>query len=192
MSTSVNMSRIGRKPITVPSNVEIKFADNDLAIKGPKGSYTLKIHPLVKLVIEGNVITVLQGEGEGHYRKGSGSKLKKAIVGTTRANIQNFILGVSVSFEKKLLLVGVGYKAQTKGDIVHLTLGYSTPREFPIPQGIDVETPTPTEIIIKGIDKTLVGLVASKIRQLRGPEPYKGKGIRYANEVIIRKETKKK
>jgi large subunit ribosomal protein L6 len=192
MSTTVNMSRIGRKPITVPKGVEVVLASNALAIKGPKGNHTLDIHPLVKVVIDSGVITVLQGEGTGHYRKGSGSKLKKAIVGTTRANIQNFVHGVNVSFERKLLLVGVGYKAQTKGDIVHLTLGFSTPREFPIPAGIVVETPIPTEIVIKGIDKTLVGLVASKIRQLRGPEPYKGKGIRYSNEIIIRKETKKK
>jgi large subunit ribosomal protein L6 len=188
----MSASRVGRKPVTIPSGVQVKFEGQVLAIKGPKGNFSLPIHPLVQVVVEGDSLKVETNNDAGYSRSGSGSKLKKAISGTTRANIANIIHGVTHMFERKLLLVGVGYKAQGKGKILGLTLGYSHPVDFLVPEGITIETPIPTEIIVRGVDKDLVGLVASKIRAFRGPEPYKGKGIRYANEVIVRKETKKK
>jgi large subunit ribosomal protein L6 len=188
----MSASRVGRKPVSIPKGVEVLVQGQDLAIKGPKGQVTFAVHPDVQVVVENGELKVQQNENRGYKRKGSGSRLRNAINGTMRANIANAILGVTHIFERKLLLVGVGYKAQGKGKVLSLSLGFSHPVEFLVPEGITIETPIPTEIVIKGFDKRLVGLVASKIRAYRGPEPYKGKGIRYADEVIERKETKKK
>jgi large subunit ribosomal protein L6 len=193
MSTpSISTSRVGRKPVAIPSGVEVKVTGQELAIKGPKGKFEVAIHPMVQVVVEGDVVNVKSNAEGGYSRSGSGSKLRLAIVGTTRAKIANMVHGVAHSFERKLLLVGVGYRAQAKGNVLNLTLGFSHPIDFKIPEGITIETPIQTEVLVKGNDKDLVGLVASKIRAYRGPEPYKGKGFRYADEVIVRKETKKK
>jgi large subunit ribosomal protein L6 len=188
----VSTSRVGRKPVAIPAGVEVSVAGLDLAIKGPKGSFELSLHPSVDVSVEDGMVKVKSNPDAGYCRNGSGSKLIKAITGTTRARISNMIHGVANLFERKLLLVGVGYKAQSKGKTLGLTLGYSHPIDFEVPEGITIETPTPTEIIVKGIDKDLVGLVSSKIRSYRAPEPYKGKGIKYSDEKIVRKETKKK
>jgi large subunit ribosomal protein L6 len=188
----MSASRVGRKPVTIPSGVEVKVEGQELAIKGPKGSFIVPLHPYVEVVVENGFVKVQSNTDGGYCRSGSGSKLRKAIAGTTRANIANMVHGVTHAFERKLLLVGVGYKAQAKGKVLSLSLGFSHPVEFDVPEGITIETPIPTEILVKGTDKKLVGLVASKIRSYRGPEPYKGKGVRYANENIVRKETKKK
>jgi large subunit ribosomal protein L6 len=185
-------SRVGRKPVVIPAGVDVKIQDQELRITGPKGKFVAAIHPFVHVTIADGLIHVAAHKEGGYSRKGSGSKLRHSIVGTTRAKIFNMIYGVTHLFEKKLLLVGVGYRAQMKGTVLGLTLGFSHPVDFPIPAGITIETPSQTEIFVRGIDKDLVGLVASKIRAYRGPEPYKGKGIRYANEIIERKETKKK
>lgn len=185
-------SRVARKPVPIPTGVDVKLQGQDISISGPKGKFLVPIHPLVEVVLENGLIKINANPEGGYCRSGSGAKLRKSITGTTRANIANMVHGVAHIFEKKLLLVGVGYKAQAKGKVLGLTLGFSHPIDFPIPEGITVETPTPTEIIVKGTDKNLVGLISSKIRNFRGPEPYKGKGVRYANEIIVRKETKKK
>jgi large subunit ribosomal protein L6 len=185
-------SRVARKPVTIPKGVEVKMQGRDLAIKGPKGNIIFPVHPLVKLTIGDGVIKVENCEQSGYTRTGSGSKLRQSITGTMRANLANIIHGVSNLFERKLVLVGVGYKAAVKGKNLGLTLGFSHAVDFPIPEGITIETPTPTEIIVKGLNKELVGLVSSKIRAFRSPEPYKGKGIRYSDEKIELKETKKK
>ena len=192
MSTSVSTSRVGRKPVTIPKGVVVNVNGQVLAIKGPKGEVHYDLSPFVSVVLEDDLLKFETNLNAGYCRKGSGLKTLRASVGTARAQIANIMVGVTQMFEKKLLLVGVGYKALSKGKILNLTLGYSHPIDFPVPEGITVETPIPTEIIVKGMDKNLVGLVASKIRDFRGPEPYKGKGIRYSDEVIIRKETKKK
>lgn len=185
-------SRVARKPVTIPAGVEVKIQGQELAIKGPKGHLTYPIHPLVQVVIEDGLIRIKNNEQHGHIRSGSGSRLRNAITGTARANIANIVEGVTKAFERKLLLVGVGYKAQVKGKFLGLTLGYSHPIDFPIPEGIKIETPSPTEITVSGIDPDQVGLVSAKIRAYRSPEPYKGKGIKYSDEIIERKETKKK
>lgn len=185
-------SRVGRKPITIPSGVTVKLNGSTLEIKGPKGQMDCELHPYMAISIEGNLLTIIQNTNRGHTRKGSGKRLLNSIPGTERARISNAILGVSKGFERKLILVGVGYRAQVKGKVLNLTLGYSHPIDFTPPEGITIETPSVTEVVVKGIDKHLVGHTASVIRDFRGPEPYKGKGIRYANENIVRKETKKK
>ena|SRR3990167_142841 len=190
-SNGMSTSRVGRKPVAIPSGVEIKVHDHELVIKGPKGQKSLLVHPFVKLAVVDNHIN-LCANVEGKYLTQADTKLSKSIVGTMRARISNLVHGVSAGFERKLMLVGVGYRAQCKGKILSLTLGFSHPVEFEIPAGIIIETPTQTEVLIKGLDKELVGQVAAKIRMLRSPEPYKGKGVRYANEVIEIKETKKK
>lgn len=185
-------SRIGRKPVVVPTGVEVKLHELKLSVKGPKGLLTMALHPFVKVTIESNEIKVSPREETKDLITGAGKKLYKSIAGTERANINNLIHGVTHGFERKLVLVGVGYRAQSKGKILSLNLGFSHPTDFNVPEGIVIETPTQTEIIIKGSNKELVGLVAAKIRSIRPPEPYKGKGVRYANEVIELKETKKK
>lgn len=185
-------SRVGRKPIEVPTGVDVKVTGNDLHIKGPKGQLTVSIHPAVLVLIEDKQLK-FRSNSEGKYtRSGSGLKLNKSIIGTTRAKVANFVQGVTKGFERKLVLVGVGYRAQVKGKELHLTIGFSHPVIVAAPDGITIETPSQTEILIKGIDKHLVGHFASLVRDIRSPEPYKGKGIRYSNEVIILKETKKK
>lgn len=188
----MSTSRIARKPVVIPSGVEIKIKDSILSAKGPKGSLSVTLHPYVTVVHEDNQIKIRLNADSENKITGSSKKLYRAIAGTIRANIHNVIYGVAHGYERKLLLVGVGYRAQTKGKVLALSVGFSHPTDFAVPEGITIETPTQTEILVKGANKDLVGLVAARIRSTRGPEPYKGKGIRYANEVIELKETKKK
>lgn len=191
MSTSVT-SRIGRKPVVIPSGVDVKITAEKLSVKGPKGQLSMDIHPFVKVSVESNQIKVQPNTETKGVITGASKKLYRSIAGTERANINNIIQGVTHGFERKLVLVGVGYRAQAKGKVLALSLGFSHPTDFSVPEGVTIETPTQTEIIVKGMNKELVGLVAAQIRSVRGPEPYKGKGVRYANEVIELKETKKK
>jgi large subunit ribosomal protein L6 len=188
----MSTSRVGRKPITVPSGVDVKILDQRLTIKGPKGQSSISLHPLVQIDHEGNIIKLSPTTAKNYTRSGIETKLKSSIVGTLRAKINNVITGVTAGFERKLILVGVGYRAQAKGKVLSLSLGFSHPVNFTAPEGITIETPSQTEVVIKGIDKNLVGQIAATIRATRGPEPYKGKGVRYSNEVIKLKETKKK
>jgi large subunit ribosomal protein L6 len=176
------MSRIAKNPITIPTGVEVNINGNTVAIKGKKGQLTHEAHQLV---------TVQQDAGEIKISVKNNSKSAKALSGTTRALLQNNVTGVSEGYQRKLEIIGVGYRAQTQGKILNLTLGFSHPVNFPIPEGITIETPSQTEIVIKGIDKQQVGQVAANIRDYRPPEPYKGKGVRYSDEIIIRKEAKK-
>jgi large subunit ribosomal protein L6 len=185
-------SRVGRKPIAVPTGVDVKMQGQDLHIKGPKGQIAVLIHPAVLIQIEDGHIKFRPNSEAGYTRSGSGLKLNKSIIGTARAKISNYVQGVTKGFERKLVLVGVGYRAQIKGKDLNLTVGFSHPVVITAPEGITIEAPSQTEILVKGVDKHLVGHVASMIRDVRSPEPYKGKGIRYANEVIKLKETKKK
>jgi large subunit ribosomal protein L6 len=177
------MSRVSSNPIHVPSNVEIRIVEDDIHIKGPLGNLQFSISDNLLFDLSESILRI---------KVKSESQQANAISGTTRAIVANMIYGVSVGFEKKLQLVGVGYRAQATADKLNLTLGFSHPIDFEIPGGIKIETPTQTEIIIKGIDKQKVGQVAADIRAYRKPEPYKGKGIRYSDEVIALKETKKK
>jgi large subunit ribosomal protein L6 len=188
----MSTSRVGRKPVTIPSGVEVKVAGEQILVKGPKGQLSIPLHPSILIDIENNQVQIRSNTNAGYSRGGSGAKLNKSISGTTRAKIHNMVIGVTKGFERKLLLVGVGYKAQAKGKMLGLTIGFSHPVDFQVPEGITIETPTQTEVVVRGIDKHLVGHTAAMIRDIRGPEPYKGKGIRYANENIVRKETKKK
>lgn len=176
-------SRVGRKPIELPKGVEVKLEANKIHVKGPKGSLEQAIHQSVKASVNDNVLSFQAIEGMSNA---------DAFAGTARANANNMVIGVTEGYEKKLTLIGVGYRAQVKGNILNLTLGFSHPVDFAIPEGISIETPIQTEIVIKGIDKQLVGETAAKIRRYRPPEPYKGKGVRYADERVKIKETKKK
>lgn len=191
MSTS-STSRIGRKPISVPSGVDVKIQDGKLSVKGPKGLLSMPLHPYVHLTLDDGHIKVHPNTDGDKIITGANVKLYRSIVGTIRATINNYIQGVTQGFERRLLLVGVGYRAQMRGKTLSLSLGFSHPVDFAVPEGVTIETPTQTDIIIKGTSKELVGLVASQIRRRRSPEPYKGKGVRYVEEVIILKETKKK
>lgn len=191
MSSTIT-SRVGRKPITIPTGVNVNMLNTELQIKGKMGEISLPINPDIQISIEGNVITVNISNTPRYNRSTQGKKQLSAIPGTTRAQIQNAVNGVSNGFERRLQLVGVGYKAQLKGKNLDLALGFSHSVTFIPEEGITFETPSPTEIVVKGIKKDLVTHVASKIRAIRSPEPYKGKGVRYLNEVVVRKETKKK
>ncbi len=177
------MSRIANNPISVPANVSVVMNGNSLTVKGSKGELDFILNDRVGLEIEDNVIKV---------RANAQDRGANAMAGTTRALVNNMVTGVSNGFEKKLTLIGVGYRAQTSGKVLNLTLGFSHPIEFQIPDGISIETPSQTEVIVKGIDKQKVGQVAAKIRGYRPPEPYKGKGVRYSDEHVVRKEAKKK
>ncbi len=177
------MSRVAKNPISVPAGVEVKLDAAAISIKGPLGAMSHPVTGLVNVTLDNGVLQVAAA-GE--------SRESRAMSGTTRALLANMVLGVSKGFEKKLTLVGVGYRAQAQGDKLNLTLGYSHPVEHMMPEGVKVETPTQTEILIKGMDKQKVGQVAADVRAYRKPEPYKGKGVRYANEVVVIKETKKK
>lgn len=188
----MSASRIARKPVVVPAGVDIKIDGHTLSAKGPKGNLRMQLNAFVKVTINGNEVHVALNGKKDITVTGPSSKLYRSIAGTVRANIQNIVLGVSKGFERKLALIGVGYRAQAKGKVLSLSLGFSHPTDFQVPEGVTVETPTATEIIIKGADKELVGLVAANVRRVRKPEPYKGKGVRYANEFIELKETKKK
>ncbi len=179
------MSRVARKPITLPSGVEVNLNGQLITVKGSKGSAQHQIHFAVELSKEGNVIKLSP-------RQESALRTADAIAGTTRAVLQNMVVGVSQGFERKLVLVGVGYRAQAQGNVLSLSLGFSHPVKYTVPQGITIETPSQTEILVKGISKEAVGQVAADIRAFRPPEPYKGKGVRYSDEKIKLKEGKKK
>lgn len=177
------MSRVAKNPIVLPQGVQVSLSASEIAVKGPLGAIQFPVNPAVKVEQEGDSLLCRAVEGVAN----SG-----ALSGTVRAIVANMVTGVSKGFERKLTLVGVGYRAQAQGDVLNLTLGFSHPVAHKMPAGIKVETPSQTEIIIKGIDKQLVGQVAAEVRAYRKPEPYKGKGVRYADEVIVLKETKKK
>lgn len=177
------MSRVSSNPILIPSNVEINIELMELSVKGPLGNIKQTLTDDVLLDLNENILKI---------KTANDSKRANTMSGTTRALIANMIRGVSVGFEKRLLLIGVGYKAQANQNKINLTLGFSHPIDYMIPEGIVIETPTQTEIIIKGIDKQKVGQTAAEIRSYRKPEPYKGKGVRYSDEIILLKETKKK
>jgi large subunit ribosomal protein L6 len=177
------MSRVANAPITVPSGVDVKLDGKNMSVKGKGGQMSFDLHEGVDLEINENVIQVKWNES---------IKNSKAQAGTARASISNMITGVSAGFEKKLTLVGVGYRAQVQGSKLTLSLGYSNPVIYNVPQGITIEAPSQTELVVKGSDKQQVGQVASEIRAFRPPEPYKGKGVRYTDEYVARKEAKKK
>lgn len=176
------MSRVANYPITVPKGVEVALG-SAISVKGPLGSMQQPLAPDVSVALDDGVLT---------FAPKGASIQANAMAGTLRALVNNMVQGVSKGFEKKLLLVGVGYRAQAQGDALNLTLGFSHPVVHKMPAGIKVETPTQTEIVIKGIDRQAVGQVAADVRAYRPPEPYKGKGVRYSDEVVIKKETKKK
>ena len=177
------MSRIAKQPVELPSGVEVRLDGQRVTIKGGKGTLEHEVNSAVEVKQDDNVLSFVPRDG---------SKSAMALTGTTRALINNMVTGVVSGFEKKLELVGVGYRAQAQGNKLNLTLGFSHPVDHVVPEGISVETPSQTEIVIKGIDKQVVGQVAAEIRAYRPPEPYKGKGVKYADEIIIRKEAKKK
>ena len=175
------MSRIGNKPITVPESVEVKLEENKITVKGPKGTLERELHPNIKVALENNVITVTRPNDE---------PLNRSLHGLTRTLISNMIEGVLNEYTRELQINGVGYRAAKQGNKLVLTLGYSHPVEIEAPAGITFEVPNPNSIIVKGIDKELVGQTAAVIRTKRPPEVYRGKGIKYAEEVIRRKEGK--
>jgi len=177
------MSRIANKPVPVPAAVEISEQGQLLTVKGPKGTLEHTIHGLVEVTREGDELL---------FKARDESKNANALAGTTRSVVNNMLIGVSDGFERKLELVGVGYRAQAKGTVLNLTLGFSHPVDYELPAGITAETPSQTEIVLKGCDKQQLGQVAAEVRGFRPPEPYKGKGVRYADEVVVRKEAKKK
>jgi large subunit ribosomal protein L6 len=175
------MSRIGKQPVGIPSGVTVNVEASQVTVKGPKGTLTLSVPSSCKVAVEGSAIVVTR---ENDF------KPVRALHGTTRAHLANMVKGVSVGWARDLEIIGVGYKAEAKGKSVTMTLGFSHPIEFPVPEGITVETPEPTKIRVSGIDRQRVGQVASEIRALRSPEPYKGKGIKYSDETIVRKAGK--
>ena len=177
------MSRVGKNPVELPKGVEAILAAGEITVKGPLGTLTQVLNGAVSVVREGESLKV---------NAGNESRDADAMSGTFRALVNNMVLGVTKGFEKKLALVGVGYRAQAQGNTLNLSLGFSHPVVHQMPKGVKVETPQLTEILIKGIDKQQVGQVAAEIRAYRPPEPYKGKGVRYADERVIIKETKKK
>ena len=179
----VIMSRVGKNPIALPAGVEVTLAANQVSVKGPLGT--------LKQFLSGDV--TVQREGEHLQCKAANDSMQaNAMSGTIRALIANMVQGVSRGFERKLLLVGVGYRASAAGDTLNLTLGFSHPVAYKMPAGVTVATPTQTEVVLKSSNKQQVGQVAAEIRAFRSPEPYKGKGVRYSDEVVVLKETKKK
>ena len=176
------MSRIAKEPVKLPNGVKADITDGRIVVSGPKGSLDLAIPKSINLELGADAIKV---KAEAATQK------DKALSGTIRALVQNLVTGVEAGFEYKLEIVGVGYRAQVQGKKLNLSLGFSHPIEFSIPEGVAIETPSQTEVIVKGINKQLVGQVAADIRAFRPPEPYKGKGVRYEGEHIIRKEAKK-
>ena len=175
------MSRIGNKVVVLPAGVEIKQDGNNITVKGPKGELTREFSSDIKMNIEGNEVT---------FTRPNDSKEMKTIHGTTRANFTNMVVGVSEGFQKALELIGVGYRAQVQGNKLTLNVGYSHPVEMTAPEGVTFEVPANTQVIVKGINKEVVGELAANIRGVRPPEPYKGKGIRYVGEFVRRKEGK--
>jgi large subunit ribosomal protein L6 len=177
------MSRVGKLPVTVPAGVDVSINGNQISVKGAGGSLNLTLNTLVAVVSDA---------GKLNFKATNESREADAMSGTMRQLVNNMVVGVTKGFEKKLNLVGVGYKAQASGAKLNLAVGYSHPVNFDMPAGITVTTPTPTEILIKGADRQRVGQIAAEVRAVRPPEPYKGKGIRYSDEKITIKETKKK
>ncbi|MEW8029452.1 MAG: 50S ribosomal protein L6 [Candidatus Thiodiazotropha sp.] len=177
------MSRVAKSPITLPSGVTVKKSEQSLSVKGPKGEMAMEIHPSIDVSEEDSSIKVTPK---------SEDKASWAMAGTMRALVNNMVTGVSQGFEKKLQLVGVGYRAQAGGKSLNLNLGFSHPVDYQVPEGISIATPSATEIVVSGSNKQRVGQVAAEIRAFRPPEPYKGKGVRYVDEYVARKEAKKK
>jgi large subunit ribosomal protein L6 len=177
------MSRVAKNPVAIPAKVEVVLSDSNISVSGPLGKLSQVLTNAVTLQREGEQIT---------FAAANDSKHSQAMSGTLRALVANMVQGVSQGFTRKLTLVGVGYKAQAQGKVLNLDLGYSHPINHTMPEGVTVATPTQTEIVITGVDKQVVGQVAAVIRSYRAPEPYKGKGVRYSDEVVIIKETKKK
>jgi len=177
------MSRIAKAPISIPNGIEVSQSGNSVKVKGPKGEMSTDIHSSVQMK---------QDDGVLNFSPVEESKSSMAMTGTMRSLVDNMVKGVSTGFQKKLELVGVGYRAQAKGKVLNLTLGFSHPVNYDVPEGITVETPSATEIVVSGADKQQVGQAAANIRAYRPPEPYKGKGVKYSDEVIVRKEAKKK
>ena len=177
------MSRVGKMPVAVPQGVDVQIKEDQINVKGTGGTLSLTQNALVKITSEG---------GKLSFAPANDSREANAMSGTMRQLVNNMVNGVTAGFEKKLSLVGVGYKAAAQGNKLNLTVGYSHPVNIEMPEGITVATPTPTEIVVKGADRQRVGQLAAEIRAVRPPEPYKGKGIRYADEKITIKETKKK
>ncbi len=178
------MSRVAKNPVVIPSGVDVKFANGEITVKGKNGELKQRLNDdLVEVKAEDGQIT-FAAKGE--------SREANALSGTFRALVGNMVKGVSEGFEKKLQLIGVGYRAQAQGKVLNLSLGFSHPIAYELPEGISAQTPSQTEIVISGADRQKVGQVAAEVRGFRPPEPYKGKGVRYADETIILKETKKK
>lgn len=177
------MSRVANNPVDIPKGVETKLSDSHISVKGSKGNLELQLHQSVGVSQDGDQLKIAAKDG---------SRQANAMAGTFRSLINNMVIGVSQGFEKKLELQGVGYRAKAQGNTLNLTLGYSHPIDYQLPAGVTADTPTQTEVVISGVDKQLVGQVAAEIRDFRRPEPYKGKGVRYANERVYRKEAKKK
>lgn len=175
------MSRVAKNPVDLPSSVEVKMSGRNIQVKGPKGELSLNLHPTVDMVHEDNQIRLAASTDDSAM----------AMAGTMRALVSNMVTGVSVGYEKKLTIVGVGYRAQAQGNSLNLSLGFSHPVVYQIAKGVSVETPSQTEIVVSGTDKQLVGQTAAEIRRFRPPEPYKGKGVRYADELVRRKQAKK-
>lgn len=177
------MSRIAKNPVVIPAGVEVSIDSNNITVKGGKTALTQALHPSVEVKHEGETLT---------FAARDGGKLSRAMSGTMRALVNNMVVGVSQGFVKRLLLNGVGYRAKASDNSVNLTLGFSHPVDYTLPAGVTAETPSNTEIVLKSQDKQLLGQAAAEIRAFRPPEPYKGKGVRYADEHVRRKEAKKK
>jgi len=177
------MSRIAKAPVAIPAGVQVKLNGQQLSVKGGNGALELTVHANVEVKNENDAL---------QFAPRDGSKQARALAGTMRSLANNMVLGVSQGFEKKLELIGVGYRAALKGNVLNLTLGFSHPVDYELPEGISAETPSQTVIVLKGADKQKVGQTAAEVRAFRAPEPYKGKGVRYSDEFVRRKEAKKK
>ena len=177
------MSRVANNPVQLPKGVEVTLGGTEISVKGAKGTLAMPINPQVEIAQEDNVLT---------FAARSGDQFSRAMSGTTRALVNNMVTGVSEGFEKKLELVGVGYRAQVEGKSINLTLGFSHPVVYQLPEGVSAETPSQTEVLLKSSDKQKLGQAAAEIRAYRPPEPYKGKGVRITGEYVRRKEAKKK
>lgn len=177
------MSRVANSPVELPSGVEVTISGQQIKVKGGKGALEMTLHDRVEVKQQDNVLT---------FAALGNDKISRAMSGTTRALVNNMVQGVSAGFQRKLELNGVGYRAKASGNTVNLSLGFSHPVDYQLPEGVSAETPSQTEIVLSGIDKQLIGQVAAEIRAFRPPEPYKGKGVRYSEEYVRRKEAKKK
>lgn len=177
------MSRVANSPVAIPSGMNVDLKGQDISVKGSGGSASLAIHEKVEVKLDDNVLT---------FSAKDGSKTSRALSGTVRSLVNNMVIGCSTGFQKKLILNGVGYRAKASGKVLNLTLGFSHPIDYQLPEGVKAETPSQTEVVLSSANKQLLGQVASEIRAFRPPEPYKGKGVKYADEHIRRKEAKKK